>query len=346
MDTVVRRNFHTLDAMRGVAAVLVVFYHLSWGRFPGAYLAVDLFFVLSGFVLAHAYDRRFEAGLNWGEFFLQRLIRLWPLYLVGVAVSIGLQICLMPQSSTLRITGPLQIAMLPVFGPPSVPLYPLNVPAWTLLCELVVNVTWGLGWRFLRSWRLGLAICISAAALLLAIWCWGSVDVGPFWKNALGGAPRVTFSFFAGVGLHRWRPEMRPKNSLGISLGLLAIVAVCLLVRADGTVRTAYDATFVMAVSPALVLLGSYVEPPRALVSIFLGLGLLSYPIYAIHYPLMHVVSTIGDHFHVSQAVQHFVVFGGAVLLALGLARTYDPWARSILNATLTSGREAASNPG
>jgi peptidoglycan/LPS O-acetylase OafA/YrhL len=64
--------FSALDAMRGIAAVSVVFYHAGIHSglplLPHAYLAVDLFFVLSGFVIAHAYEEKLHHGMTVGKF--------------------------------------------------------------------------------------------------------------------------------------------------------------------------------------------------------------------------------------------------------------------------------------
>lgn len=74
------RVFHTLDALRGIAAIGVVIFHMQLAfnpiRAPGGYLAVDLFFIMSGVVLSHAYEGRFRAGMGTVEFMRVRLIRL------------------------------------------------------------------------------------------------------------------------------------------------------------------------------------------------------------------------------------------------------------------------------
>ena len=76
--------FLELDAMRGVAAICVMLYHyspfLSASKvLPSAYLAVDMFFLLSGFIIAHAYRARLLAGMSLGKFAVVRIIRLYPL---------------------------------------------------------------------------------------------------------------------------------------------------------------------------------------------------------------------------------------------------------------------------
>ena len=92
-----RRSFTTLDGLRGIAAIAVVARHAPflWGEhgptgaLSESYLAVDFFFVLSGFVLAHAYGSRFQHGLSNAAFMRTRLLRLYPLYLLALVFSSG-----------------------------------------------------------------------------------------------------------------------------------------------------------------------------------------------------------------------------------------------------------------
>jgi peptidoglycan/LPS O-acetylase OafA/YrhL len=88
------RAFPAMDGIRGIAAILVAlfhfratFLHYDNNVIGDGYLAVDLFFVLSGFVLAHAYEHRFARGMTTFEFMRARVIRLYPLYFVGLAIA-------------------------------------------------------------------------------------------------------------------------------------------------------------------------------------------------------------------------------------------------------------------
>src|SRR4051812_23930437 len=86
-------RFLTLDALRGVAALIVFIRHsgpqfgLSAVEYSASHMAVDLFFVLSGFVLANAYESKLVDGtLGVSRFMLLRYIRLFPLYLLAMVL--------------------------------------------------------------------------------------------------------------------------------------------------------------------------------------------------------------------------------------------------------------------
>ena len=89
-----RNRYITLDAMRGIAALFVVARHFSGLRGAAdpqfSFLAVDLFFLLSGFVLSFSYDERIAAGMSPAAFLMKRIIRLYPLYFLGIALGIAI----------------------------------------------------------------------------------------------------------------------------------------------------------------------------------------------------------------------------------------------------------------
>ena len=85
------RTFHTLDALRGVAAAAVLLFHAAfmYAIAPPAegQLAVDLFFVMSGFIIAYRYDRDFARGMAVSAFVRLRLVRLYPLFFLGLVLG-------------------------------------------------------------------------------------------------------------------------------------------------------------------------------------------------------------------------------------------------------------------
>ena len=92
-------RFHALDSWRGLCAVLVALlhYHAIWHlhEFPlirNSYLFVDFFFVLSGFVIAHAYGDRIGDLADFGRFVALRLGRLWPLHATVLGLFLVVEI--------------------------------------------------------------------------------------------------------------------------------------------------------------------------------------------------------------------------------------------------------------
>ena len=88
-------HYEILDGLRGVAAVMVIIFHLFEAHAGGShltqiinhgYLAVDFFFMLSGFVIGYAYDDRWNR-MTVGTFFKRRIIRLHPMVIMGSIVG-------------------------------------------------------------------------------------------------------------------------------------------------------------------------------------------------------------------------------------------------------------------
>ncbi len=168
----------------------------------------------------------------------------------------------------------------------------------------------------------------AAGALLITILIHGSGDVGSFWSTLGDGIPRVIFSFLLGVGLCRWRSIKATRvGSLG-SAGLCLGLGICLLAYPSGPARPAFDAVFDLAISPAIILAGSVLEPPRSAIPIARWLGAVSYPIYAIHWPLMLVFDQLVTAQAEPPALLHIAFLSGVIGLGAVLAVSYDPWAR------------------
>lgn len=285
-----RRVFLTLDGLRGVAAVFVAMRHTAFFHdlgVRGGYLAVDLFFVLSGFVIAHAYERRLAAGLSAGRFMVLRYLRLWPVYVLGAGLGLVAALChALPGRENLSPgevarVAPLALLMLP--GPPiRQMLYPVNSVAWSLALELMVNLAYALAWRRLRDLRVLAAVTMVFAGGLVAAVVWfGKLDVGFTWANAWGGLPRVAFSFAAGLIAYRvWRAW--PAGWRLTAWAPLAVLPALFWRPADTVV---YPLVCVIAVFPALVVVAARTQPGAASRRLFAWLGAASYPLYALHRP-------------------------------------------------------------
>ena len=314
-----RRMFYTIDGLRGIAALLVVCRHiipLHAGKlnFQSSYLAVELFFLFSGFVIAHAYDRRFETGMKFWDFAKVRVIRLWPLYILGFAIAVltvplarlaGIKTW--PLDPAVIIPGVFMLPIMVKFAGGL--LYPFNNPSWTLFFELIANFAYALTFKGLNNRRLAIIVLISAAALAWTAFYFHSLDVGFNRSHFAGGFGRVFFSFFAGVAVYRLQ-TLRP-CPVRISPWILMLVVILLLTAKvpRGLDRELYDTVCALIVFPVFAYLATAVEPKSARVqkAFMLG-GAASYALYLIHAPLGGVLN------------QFFLVYGrpkGSIPLAL-----------------------------
>jgi peptidoglycan/LPS O-acetylase OafA/YrhL len=301
--------FYTIDGLRGLAALLVVTRHiipLHGGQLDTAssYLAVELFFLFSGFVIAHAYDKRFAEGLGFWAFAKVRIIRLYPLYLLALAIAVltipGARL------AGIKHTWPLDpgviltsLLMLPTFAGVYGPLvYPFNNPSWTLFFELTANFAYALIWRWLNNGVLVAVIALSAVGLAWTDLHFHSLDVGFDTHHFVGGFGRVFFSFFAGVGVYRL--QLARPCPIKISPWLLLLGCFGLLIAwpHQGLHRTAYDMACALIVFPVFAYLSTAVEPGPAGQRLFVLGGGVSYALYLLHSPLGGVLN------------QFFSVFG------------------------------------
>ncbi|WP_271079242.1 acyltransferase family protein [Aurantiacibacter sp. MUD61] len=288
-------RFHTLDAMRGIAALAVVFYHA--GRMvPRGYLAVDLFFALSGFVLFHAYAHRMQAG----PFLIERLIRLGPMMVIGAAIGLAINggsagtLLMIPTGRTF--------------------LYPANIPLWSLLFEFIAGAAFALLLGFgKRAWVA--ALLIGLVGVVAGIEVRGSADLGFRWDTFGYGLARTAFSFCIGIAIYRI--VTRSRLRLGWPCGMLALLLpfTVMMMPQDGNVLVDYAA--LMVVMPLALWLGAVSRFPRAKVAAWLGIP--SYALYAVHHPL------------VKMELSAWLTIPAAVLLAIVLGFLVEPRCRAAL---------------
>jgi peptidoglycan/LPS O-acetylase OafA/YrhL len=317
------RAFLTLDGLRGVAAVFVAMRHTAFFHnlgIHGGYMAVDLFFVLSGFVIAHAYERRLAGGLRARRFIALRYLRLWPVYVLGAGLGLVAALChALPGRDDL---SPAQVASVAPFALTMLPgphvramIYPVNSVAWSLALELVINLAYALAWRPLRDRRvLGLVLLVSALALAAAAVRFGRLDVGYTWANAWGGLPRVAFSFTAGLAAYRIYRRW-PLNLRLTAWAPLALLPVLFWAPPDALV---YPFVCVVMIFPLLVLLAAWTRPGRRSAQLFAWLGATSYPLYALHKPAGELIAHA--LFRAAPASVHWGVWLGAPYMIAALA--------------------------
>ena len=265
-------HYDLLDGLRGVAAILVLFYHIFEGfafaeatngvgsgiitTLNHAHIAVDFFFILSGFVISYAYDNRW-GQMSMGQFFKRRLIRLHPMLVMGAVIGfaafafVGFERW---DGNAAPMGWVMMALLLTIFMIPAVPglpyevrgngeMFPLNGPAWSLFFEYVGNILYALFIRRLSTKRL------AALTLVLGVlhaWFfvgdisgYGMLGVG--WTidevNFWGGLLRMLFPFTLGMLISRTFKPMKVKGAFWIcSVVLIVLFSVPYIESAGGVV--------------------------------------------------------------------------------------------------------------
>jgi peptidoglycan/LPS O-acetylase OafA/YrhL len=357
------RVFHTLDALRGIGAVGVVLYHLK-SLFlpvaaPGGYLAVDLFFMLSGVVLSHAYEARFRVGMGTLAFMRARLIRLYPLYLMGTLFGIVVTLASMRGHNVLDwdVSSLLQASVLALLFLPSFSvspvnrLFPLNIPCWTMAAEILVNLLFVIFWPLLTSRRLIFISLLSGCAVVWAIVHQGNIDQGSTASSLVVGLVRTVFGFSVGVLIARHiRQTLRRENNLSV-LAIVAVFVIAIIGWPRDGLRAVWDAVCLLLVFPTIVYFGTLIDPDSRLRRIATFFGVTSYAVYVLHTPLSYVVnSTIRISARGSGAPYSGVALFGVLLTGSWLIdRHFDMPVRRQLSRIVpkmrASPRTAPKNP-
>jgi peptidoglycan/LPS O-acetylase OafA/YrhL len=341
------QRFFILDGLRGVAAIVVVCFHLGFFKWIPApsfgYLAVDLFFALSGFVIAHAYDSRFASrSMTFRDFMLRRSVRLFPLYLAGLLIGIALEMrtqFLFPTVSWMQfcITAMLNLFLLPTpfLSDHPAGLFPSDPPAWSLVLELwVANLIYGAAWRFLNTKTLLVIIFVSAAALVGSSLYFGSLNLGVRWTEIFVGISRVSFSFFVGVLVSRLRLKGM-KNGLS-PIPIFVGLALILCMPLTGALARFYELFCIFFIFPGLIAIGAQ-SSSKSHPQLSAWLGDVSYALYLIHYPMLLKIDTVSKVRGIEQGPATSFAF---VTLMIGLSTVldvfYDRPLRNFLTRHLT----------
>lgn len=291
-DTNFKRLFPTLDGIRGLAAILVVIRHvpsLISINFQESYLAVDLFFILSGAVIANAYESRLRDGLSSNKFIWFRLVRIYPMYIFGSLISLIYWLVNGNSPGNIYVIIVLSILLIPNIA--SLPPFPMNGPAWSLFSELVANVAYAKNFKRMTGKFLAAIMLLSAGGIAAILYTHGNMDVGYNTKSTPLALIRVSYSFFAGILIYRlysvanFSFEKRSYASFAPWVILLT-VALILTSAPNQTTRAIFDFLAITILFPAIVFISLHFDPRRFSLSIFKFLGVISYPIYAIHAPM------------------------------------------------------------
>lgn len=312
-------HYHILDGLRGVAAIMVIWYHIFEAfatspydqHFNHGYLAVDFFFILSGFVVGYAYDDRWRK-MSVGDFFRRRLIRLQPMVVMGALLG-ALTFLIAGREMWNGSTVPLSLVMLALllhmFLIPALPgavvdvrgnneMFPLNGPSWSLFFEYIGNILYALFLRRLSTRALKVLVILAGGGL--AVYAIGSFSgyghLGVGWSlsgtNLPGGLLRLLFAFPAGLLLSRFFKPVHIRGAFWIC-SLAVVVLLSMPYVGDSSthwMNGLYDTLCILVIFPLLVWLGaSGMTTDKATTATCNFLGNISYPLYMVHYPFMYL---------------------------------------------------------
>ena len=355
-------HYEILDGLRGVAALLVVFYHIFEGLSFAAggtpitvinhgYMAVDFFFILSGFVIGYAYDDRWGKTLTLGNFFKRRLIRLHPMIVFGFTLG-AITFCLQGSvqwDGTHIATSMIMLALLcSFFFIPAIPggcyeirgngeMFPLNGPNWSLFFEYIGNILYAVFIRRLSTKALTVLVVLLGVGVTWFTLCdvaqYGMFGVG--WTldgaNFLGGSLRMLFPFTMGMLLSRHFKPIKVRGAFWIcSLVLLVLFCVPYIEGSEPVcLNGIFEAVCILFVFPVLVWIGaSGCTTDKRSTQICKFSGDISFPLYAIHYPIMYLFYAwlIKEELYTFPEVWHvaLVVYLSCILIAYLSLRFYD----------------------
>lgn len=294
-------RYEFLDGLRGVAAIVVVLMHSLQltGRdklfIPHAQLAVDFFFCLSGFVLAHAYGAKLKSGTQptIGHFYLSRLIRLYPMLILGLVAGTAFHaIRLWIQNEPKDVWDLLSASLTNLFLLPS-PLivannldaWPANPPQWSLFFEFLASFAFPWLVRLNRRALVATVVLTGMAVLALGLVNRG-IGGGSMWKDLPFGLIRVAYPFAIGIYLCSHSSKIhRPESASGLKSTACVILLVAILfVHVPEPMNGIYEAAAVLVLIPALMLISSSVMPTSRSRPFIVWLGAISYPLYATHH--------------------------------------------------------------
>ena len=345
-----RRGYvHSLDGVRGLAALVVVLYHVEYFHawFARGYLAVDLFFVLSGYVLTHRYGAQALEGRGFLRFVWARLARLYPLHVATLLLLAGAEYVLSQYGKHAVIQGELGYTfalnafLLQAVGLTDSPSW--NTSAWSISAEFWLNLAWfGLLGRLVSrravvpvlmfSWCISLLVLMSHSPLV----DYHMEKLG-YLTSALW---RCLAGFSCGALIYYWRDRLLPYSRAALFLALICVVLV--IYR-----RPAYADYWVVGVVFPLLMIASLAAAEQSWFVRFLEwrpvawLGLISYSVYLNHLLVIKAVNLVAARMDLWQ--RGLVI----VSLVLGLSTlTYRLIESPARRWLMAFGQRPIANPG
>ena len=318
-------RFEVLDGLRGIAAIIVVSFHIFeiYSKGPDkqivnhGYLAVDFFYLLSGFVIGYAYDDRWDK-MTYLDFYKRRLIRLHPMILAGTFFGV----CYYFLSETyffpnIENVNPYKFLLAVLFSLLNIPTPPcidirgfhesnsLNGAAWTLHYEYLINIIYSLIIRRLHTYIIAIITFISGFLTLtitLNFDIFGMLinrderkyTVIGGWEITSGEVyiafVRLFYPFFCGYLISRLKTTIKiPFSFIGCSIILSIVLCLPRVGGKNWVMNGLYETVVIILIFPLIVMIGAGdIENNDVILKICKFLGEFSYPLYITHNPVIY----------------------------------------------------------
>jgi peptidoglycan/LPS O-acetylase OafA/YrhL len=353
-------RYETLDGLRGVAALAVMFGHfgLILGLFsaPNGLMAVDTFFIMSGFVIAYSYGERLRRGMSPWTYLYGRVVRLYPMFIIGLLLGCAvLYYGVYSGAIAYRTVDILRGAALNVFYipfPNALTLYhetgqifPANPPAWSLFFEMVASGAFLLLVGLSRRSLLVVVVLCYVTMIAAGIHyrhggTWIEVHCGYYTSNLPGGLPRVGFGFSLGMLLQQLARDDIAGSRIRALIGrlpypsFLLYAATLVIFHIPRTAHGLFPLLALATIIPAVVFVGAQMHlRPGLELNVAKFLGWISYPIYCVHYPFVRLVTFMRDRGHGSGFLLMTAGTAVSLVVAMALTRWYEEPVRAWLSA-------------
>jgi peptidoglycan/LPS O-acetylase OafA/YrhL len=292
-------DIRPLTSLRIVAAIWVLAYHFRdhlgldvdrLGLIAKGYLGVDLFFILSGFILSHVYLSRWEARtFNYGSFLWARLSRIYPVHLVTLAATIGIWLVAMKMGATFDPVAfdpavlPQHLLLIHAWG--TTPFVQWNFPSWSISAEWFAYLAFPAAAVLMLAFRRVAWAAVLVALVVFALMFWGVESHGlPLPEVTRLGFIRIIPAFLLGAALYQLgRVLSLPRLAAlgGVAAAVIWIVVASTLRLSDAVIWPAFGLLI-------FTLAEASKTNPRGVLGggALVYLGEVSYSVYMTHLPV------------------------------------------------------------
>ena len=281
-----RSRLHGLDALRGIAALSVALHHL--GRLYGGSgppllpsVAVDLFFILSGFVMARTYEARMADGMTTAHFIGIRYRRLFLPLAIGSTFGLCWAVLRFGASSELVLAYALTLAFMPAFWMSNA--FIINGPAWSLFVEIIANGLHGAIFGKLSKGAL-LLLWVIVSAVFCTTFLAGISHWAPGIVAIASLVPRELSCYMMGILLFRQWGDAPLGSHGGVAIAVFPLLLLVAVINPWVELAT------VLIAAPLVVRASLSLQNAQWAV----WLGALSYPLYASHMPVIRLAVLAG----------------------------------------------------